>query len=269
MTEPWLLFRILSEPLCSCSSRTLSSLCSHRRRPFSCSARSSCSCSFWKGKRIPKPQTWWARVIIWSDHAGDPDSGVLVPTFIWSCARLRRLRVVFLIESDDSGICSLSCSRQCLNWARLQGKTSHNSDHNSLFLTYMIPSLANILAQDKHICCLSVKFDKKTTSNYLFFSSSLWTDLQTQKTDDVWHTIQTGTSHKVFNMKLYQTHLSNICSQNLLSVICSMCSPVPTCRRLLVFVLASLVRVIWTERQDRGVAMFGLCAGEKNTLDLS
>lgn len=186
MTEPWLLFRILSEPLCSCSSRTLSSLCSQRRRPFSCSARSSCSCSFWKGKQIPKPQTWWARVIMWSDDAGNPDAGVVVPTFMWSCARLRRLRVVFLIESDDSGICSLSCSRQCLNWARLQSKTSHNPYHNSLFLTYMSPSLANILAHDKHICCLSVKFDKKKKpSNYLFFSSSLWTDLQTQKTDNV------------------------------------------------------------------------------------
>lgn len=50
MVEPWLSFLILSEPLCSCSSRTLSSLCSQRRRPFICSARSSCSCSFWKVK---------------------------------------------------------------------------------------------------------------------------------------------------------------------------------------------------------------------------
>lgn len=36
-------------------------------------------------------------------------------TFMCSCACLKRLRVVFLTESDDSGICSLSCSRQCLS----------------------------------------------------------------------------------------------------------------------------------------------------------
>lgn len=64
MTEPWLLLRILSEPLCSCSSRTRSSLCSQRRRPFSCSARSSCSCSFWKGKpnlrRDARAPSFWA-----------------------------------------------------------------------------------------------------------------------------------------------------------------------------------------------------------------
>lgn len=47
MVDPWLLFLILSVPLWSCSSRTCSSLCSQRRRSFSCSARSSCSCSFW------------------------------------------------------------------------------------------------------------------------------------------------------------------------------------------------------------------------------
>lgn len=52
MAEPWLSFLILSEPLCSCSSRTRSSLCCQRRRPFSCSASSSCSCSFWKGGRL-------------------------------------------------------------------------------------------------------------------------------------------------------------------------------------------------------------------------
>lgn len=36
-------------------------------------------------------------------------------TLMCSCARLKRLRVVFLTESDDNGICSLSCSRQCLS----------------------------------------------------------------------------------------------------------------------------------------------------------
>lgn len=46
MDEPWLSFLILSEPLCSCSSRTRSSLCCQRRRPFICWASSSCSCSF-------------------------------------------------------------------------------------------------------------------------------------------------------------------------------------------------------------------------------
>lgn len=69
MAEPWLLLRILSEPLCSCSSRTLSSLCSQRRRPFICSARSSCSCSFCRGdkegRRLPMQKlagagaAWW------------------------------------------------------------------------------------------------------------------------------------------------------------------------------------------------------------------
>ncbi len=48
MVDPWLSFLILSVPLCSCSSRTRSSLCSQRRRPFTCCARSSCSCSFWR-----------------------------------------------------------------------------------------------------------------------------------------------------------------------------------------------------------------------------
>lgn len=47
MVDPWLLFLILSVPLWSCSSRTRSSLCSQRRRSFSCLARSSCFCSFW------------------------------------------------------------------------------------------------------------------------------------------------------------------------------------------------------------------------------
>lgn len=57
-------------------------------------------------------------------------SGKTLPlTFMCSCARLKRLRVVFLTESDDSGICSLSCSRQCLSWARLQGK-----NYNTLLL---------------------------------------------------------------------------------------------------------------------------------------
>lgn len=45
-------------------------------------------------------------------------------TFMWSWARLSRLRVVFLMESDEWGTCFLSCSRQCLNWARLQNKTT-------------------------------------------------------------------------------------------------------------------------------------------------
>lgn len=48
---------------------------------------------------------------------------------MWSWARLSRLRVVFLIESDDRGTCFLSCSRQCLNWARLQCRTSNIRVH--------------------------------------------------------------------------------------------------------------------------------------------
>lgn len=40
-------------------------------------------------------------------------------TFMWSWARLSRLRVVFLMESDDRGTCFFSCSRHCLSWARL------------------------------------------------------------------------------------------------------------------------------------------------------
>lgn len=46
--EPRLSLRILSvaAPACSFSRRTRSSCCSQRRRPFSSSARSACSCSF-------------------------------------------------------------------------------------------------------------------------------------------------------------------------------------------------------------------------------
>lgn len=40
-------------------------------------------------------------------------------TFMWSWARLSKLSVVFLMESDERGTCFLSCSRQCLSWARL------------------------------------------------------------------------------------------------------------------------------------------------------
>lgn len=58
MVEPWLSFLILSEPLCSCSSRTRSSLCCQRRRPLSCWASSSCSCSFCNaGGTPPRAQT--------------------------------------------------------------------------------------------------------------------------------------------------------------------------------------------------------------------
>lgn len=49
----------------------------------------------------------------------------VVCTLMWSWARLSRLRVVFLIESDDRGTCFLSCSRQCLSWARLQKHKRH------------------------------------------------------------------------------------------------------------------------------------------------
>lgn len=44
------------------------------------------------------------------------------PTFMWSWARLSRLSVVFLTESDDRGTCFFSCSRHCLSWARLPCK---------------------------------------------------------------------------------------------------------------------------------------------------
>lgn len=120
MTEPWLLLRILSEPLCSCSSRTRSSLCSQRRRPFSCSARSSCSCSFWKGKpklRHDTKDPSFEQKMLMIDFY---QSCMRKSTFMWSWARLSRLRVVFLMESDDRGTCFFSCSRHCLSWARLQ-----------------------------------------------------------------------------------------------------------------------------------------------------
>lgn len=35
------------------------------------------------------------------------------------CARLSKFRVVFLEESEDSGTCCFSCSKQCRSWARL------------------------------------------------------------------------------------------------------------------------------------------------------
>lgn len=55
------------------------------------------------------------------------DAWGVVFTFMWSWARRSRLRVVFLTESDDRGTCFLSCSRQCLNWARLHNTTSANT----------------------------------------------------------------------------------------------------------------------------------------------
>ena len=143
MVDPWLSFLILSVLLCSCSSRTCSSLCSQRRRPFCCSARSSCSCSFWDEKAEGENQVRGRqnlrhnkdRIRTWSVSNMSKCTVIKpltlyiwwpVPTFMWSWARLRRLRVVFLIESDDRGTCFLSCSRQYLSWARLQSTTSNN-----------------------------------------------------------------------------------------------------------------------------------------------
>lgn len=56
----------------------------------------------------------------------------LACTFMWSWALLSRLRVVFLMESEDRGTCFLSCSRQCLSWARLRttrNNSSMTTDH--------------------------------------------------------------------------------------------------------------------------------------------
>lgn len=94
-------------------------------------------------------------------------------TFMWSWARLSRLRVVFLMESDDRGTCFLSCSRQCLSWARLQSTTSNNRR-----------CLIHARDERMFICC-SLRHIAIKRSLYLFFSSSLWTDLQSQKETSV------------------------------------------------------------------------------------
>lgn len=94
-------------------------------------------------------------------------------TFMWSWARLSRLRVVFLMESDDRGTCFLSCSRQCLSWARLQSTTSNNRRR-----------LIHARDERMFICC-SLRHIAIKRSLYLFFSSSLWTDLQSQKETSV------------------------------------------------------------------------------------
>lgn len=137
MVDPWLSFLILSVPLCSCSSRTRSSLCSQRRRPFSCSARSSCSCSFWGVRTQTNEHAFRPRGTRCDNAELSPSGPVsewVRSTFMWSWARLSRLRVVFLIESDDRGTCCLSCSRQSLSWARLHDHGRANKVLRTLIL---------------------------------------------------------------------------------------------------------------------------------------
>lgn len=147
MDEPWLSFLILSEPLCSCSSRTRSSLCCQRRRPFSCSASSSCSCSFCKREESPAQTRAEGRSV--------RRQPALVLTFMWSWARLSRLSVVFLTESGDRGTCFFSCSRHCLSWARLRCKDDIYCMHSSFHFSTILHVNFNTAEGERIMTCFS------------------------------------------------------------------------------------------------------------------
>ena len=184
MVEPWLSFLILSEPLCSCSSRTLSSLCSQRRRPFICSARSSCSCSFWKVK---------AQKFNLNPALKKKDRNVVC------CLRGGRC---------CSEHCAFTPTECCVYLyvelgpsQQVEGGVPHRVrwQRNLLFeLLQAVPQLSSSAkAQKRHHLtragenrALSTMIHHRKSTfiwrynenmNYLFFSSSLWTDLQLEK----------------------------------------------------------------------------------------
>lgn len=171
MLDPWLLFLILSVPLCSCSSRTRSSLCSQSRRPFSCSARSSCSCSFWNeeaGRKTSERRT--------KPHIRRTPLSTKTSTLGVLCSPLCGAG----LAAVDWGWCS--------SWSQTTGGLVSWAAPGSAS-TELVYTTQQVQTQFKteHVhhwnkstslwhCLLS-----QWNMNYLFFSSSLWTDLRQQE----------------------------------------------------------------------------------------
>lgn len=157
---------------------------------------------------------------------------------MWSWARLSRLSVVFLTESDDRGTCFFSCSRHCLSWARLRCK------------------------DDIYCMRLSFHFSTKSSNKAKHVNSTTG--------EDKW--ILTCFSPARCEQPCMWEKRRYLCiragNHALLSV--SNCrvfqSPVPTARHLLVLLFAPLVRMIWAQRKNRCVAMFRLWSGWKKAV---
>ena len=195
MVEPWLSFLILSEPLCSCSSRTLSSLCSQRRRPFICSARSSCSCSFLKVKAQkcninPQPSTV-------SERTAKQGHGLLFKGKMLLCTLCLHPRTC---SSPVLWECCVYLYVELGPSQQVEGGVPHRVrwQRNLLFeLLQAVPQLSSsakaqatlfihagesrvFFTMIHHRRCIFIWYCNENM-NYLFFSSSLWTDLQSEK----------------------------------------------------------------------------------------